>query len=940
MSTTDIRIFDFLTGTDGRDWLMTQTFEKSGYYYTSSDVTIYDGSNSVISTFTVGTPEDCNVNEIQPYGLVTTKFFDTNSKTMEVLVYEHIVGNASNNYTATNKIYAIQTDGTVVAELDGYQAFFFEYKIFSYTSVLRLLLVNEGTGDDGEDYYQCDVLAPASYSNPEVSVEHTFMIPYDNVVALVGSLIDVYEIDGEIYFVTNQYEKPFYTGEWTDDYMMVIEEDNSLVINVYDKSYNQVAECKVPFEQGDDYYRLLGFGYLGDRDLSIGRFTNDNEFNFVIAIDDYMYVDDEDKFSFEVWTEAGKHCLIIDNVDEEGMILLSDIEGHEEQWAFGQTIDDEQSLRMVNIPSCELVCEIPYEINGNQITTAIDRYPYHDSYQYVIGLNSSLQDAEGNVYAQIGWYNTDLSQDHLVQINLGTNGIYFLPHVSGTTVNPYFFNSDDDHEYVYLSYVYNETTGKNETHLSVADTNGNTLKEYVGDDDKGAILSAGFINTSTTTPSMYIAYYTYDYDYSGYSWQVDLYPLPFEKFSAGGDGTADNPYLVSTFGDLRQVANDLSANYKQVNDIWMWGTKQNWDPIQNFTGSYDGDGYALNGMHIADCEDYYVGLFGYVSEATLKNITLEEPVIDLNSSNSYAGALAGYAVKNIITNTHVRDACVTGATSGVFGGISGYTLYYSELAECSFTNAYVDLPNASNVGGIAGDMRTSASVTACVASGEITAKSALGGIAGYTSSNAGAVQDCHVDLVLTAEDTVGGIIGEYNRSGLSRCYAEGTVNATESSWYGYSAGGIVGYLEPDWSNSADGAITACVALNEVVTDGDDCVGAIVGWTVECDEDYVEEGCVENGLTDCYSALSEEELTTDFFVGLGFAYGSDVTAPWTGEGLPVLYFEDEIQLPSGISTPESTSLRVCESATYNLQGQKVTDSFKGIIIKNGKKIIKI
>jgi hypothetical protein len=41
-------------------------------------------------------------------------------------------------------------------------------------------------------------------------------------------------------------------------------------------------------------------------------------------------------------------------------------------------------------------------------------------------------------------------------------------------------------------------------------------------------------------------------------------------------------------------------------------------------------------------------------------------------------------------------------------------------------------------------------------------------------------------------------------------------------------------------------------------------------------------------------------------------------------------------PSGITLPTS-SIERQSSAIYNLAGQRVTDSFRGIVIKNGKKV---
>lgn len=74
-------------------------------------------------------------------------------------------------------------------------------------------------------------------------------------------------------------------------------------------------------------------------------------------------------------------------------------------------------------------------------------------------------------------------------------------------------------------------------------------------------------------------------------------------FSGQGSGTEKDPYLVTNADELFEVRNDLSACYKQINDIdlseWNYGESPNmgWMPIGTsttpFSGTYDGCNYTI-----------------------------------------------------------------------------------------------------------------------------------------------------------------------------------------------------------------------------------------------------------------------------------------------------------------------------------------------------------
>ena len=265
------------------------------------------------------------------------------------------------------------------------------------------------------------------------------------------------------------------------------------------------------------------------------------------------------------------------------------------------------------------------------------------------------------------------------------------------------------------------------------------------------------------------------------------------------------------------------------------------------------------------------------------------------SDNQFAGIVAGEAVRDSISGIHVFGASVEGGDNDVtFGGILGAASLYSSVSDCSF-HGTVNAPSANRVGGIVGKTATSTSVKACASDADLTGASAVGGIVGSVSSN-DSIIDCHAGGNLTAENTIGGIAGESMRGPIMKCLFDGTVNATEASWNGLSAGGIVGNLSSDWSDEQSEAVTGCVSTGTVNADATDAtVHAIVGWTI-ANEYYGEDETpwTEGGLSSNYSTSAPETskdtdvdgapvaasaLNTDFFTTLGYAYGQTTKAPW-------------------------------------------------------------
>lgn len=126
---------------------------------------------------------------------------------------------------------------------------------------------------------------------------------------------------------------------------------------------------------------------------------------------------------------------------------------------------------------------------------------------------------------------------------------------------------------------------------------------------------------------------------------------------AGGSGTEEDPYLISTKHHLDNVRNYLSSNFKQINDIeftefdfsedgdfYNYGVC--WRPIGDannpFMGNFDGDGFKIKNLQIHKKNSDYVGLFGYVYNGIVANTHLVSANIE---GKNYVGAFVSKAIR-------------------------------------------------------------------------------------------------------------------------------------------------------------------------------------------------------------------------------------------------------------------------------------------------------
>ena len=398
---------------------------------------------------------------------------------------------------------------------------------------------------------------------------------------------------------------------------------------------------------------------------------------------------------------------------------------------------------------------------------------------------------------------------------------------------------------------------------------------------------------------------------------------------AGGTGTEADPYLISNGAELAYLAQQTNSGisyqgsyFALTNDIYLndttdwesWGNDtapaNEWTAIGTesspYSGSFDGNGFAVHGVYINEPEAYYQGLFGYISRRS--------DITDLGASESYIvgfsyiGGMVGYNAEGIVTNCYN-----TGNVSSFYnendefhsggcgiGGVVGFNegdvtnCYNTGMVRMSGSCEYIEWDVGA--GGVVGDNFFGGRVINCYNTGSVTGGSYVGGVVGQ-NYNSGVI-NCYNTGNVTGlgsvgdEDHsghwVGGVVGANVEDGwggaVVNCYNSGSVTGENS--VGGVVGGISGYSTNCYAEN-------CYNVGSVT--GTENVGGMAGSigdniNVEVTNCYYLDTCCESG--DEYAvALTDEQMQAEAsFVGFDFE------TVWTMEGNQAYPYPELISNP--------------------------------------------
>ena len=233
---------------------------------------------------------------------------------------------------------------------------------------------------------------------------------------------------------------------------------------------------------------------------------------------------------------------------------------------------------------------------------------------------------------------------------------------------------------------------------------------------------------------------------------------------------SNGSYTVYNADGLLNVAELVNGGKTDINitlDKNIDLTGKDWTPIgtnvdNSYKGTFDGGGHTITGLTFTT-NDEYAGLFGYLNRAgTVKNVVMKDVQITNNRSwSAFAGGVAGYSWGTI------ENCSVSGSVSGTVyvGGVVGAQIDGS-ITGCSSS---ATVKGTTDVGGVAGQTNSSATLTACYATGNVI-----------------------IEIDPIRNISGGGLVGFNGGNGLLACYATGNVTSTGSSTGNVHIFGLLG----------------------------------------------------------------------------------------------------------------------------------------------------
>ncbi|MDD3687260.1 MAG: GLUG motif-containing protein, partial [Bacteroidales bacterium] len=304
-----------------------------------------------------------------------------------------------------------------------------------------------------------------------------------------------------------------------------------------------------------------------------------------------------------------------------------------------------------------------------------------------------------------------------------------------------------------------------------------------------------------------------------------------------------------------------------VEDIWGvyadYNFYQGFEPIgtdeEYFSGSFDGDGYSIDGLLI-DWNNDYIGLFGY-GTGVIKNVDLTNVYV---KGYSMVGALAGKlygeaSISGVNVSGTIIGSDNVGGLIGYLEGLSGDELALVENVSVISGNV-IGMDANVNTGGLVGRTNEYTLISDSNASIDVVGHWGVGGLVGRSH---GVISGSNATGNVTSDwgFGIGGLVGKMYGGEITQSYATGVVSSLGGTDVGIGydvtsfAGGLVGY-------SSLGNINKSYATGDVFGTGYR-VGGLVGGTSGTVENCYATGNVENKMEESFT---EDNNRTGGLVG--------------------------------------------------------------------------
>lgn len=838
--TADLEPVGSLLSPTGEHWFYNLEFEgeemegSNQYYtkwnYTGFKLTVYNGKCEPVGYVRgkANFPEGAmRCNRVNVATQVTSKFFDSNSSTYEVVVdfnynpdekkYYYGAKQYSQAYTLQSEMPAeaqtplFECPGLLQGVVDGSTA-------TSESFLLSFVYESTWTNEPAESgKVTLRVYKPVSWgkTTPELIAQQTsYVSDGDGINDAIPFFVAVHGSD--VYSVRSYYEKPLFDYSSGDNPTLTA--DNHFVVELYKPSSSNPIitdytdpdanpgkpwkKVSIPVEaptEGDFIWRSYAIGnFLGDRDVT-WDFSTGNDPCLIISIVDSNVQEDTQGY-YRVYDLEGNIVKEFGTASNY-YVLYPSLEGQSEQIGFNCLNKDGDTVtQLVDWPSLEVKGEVPalFEYEGNIYTLSSipSRIVGEGGALYSANVTPAMGDGESSL-AYIAYLRADGSLHHMDKLSLPENTAKAYAFTEADVLDPYLFNTDSKYEYLIWLYTWKDNN-KVGTDLSLCVV-----------DNEGKIIARRNLPNNHSNENAYVSNCP-DQRFIVLNWRdasklsnpsmMEFVSLPLNNFE--GEGTVENPYLIYTYGDFDRMRNNLTSHFALAGDIDM--ENRAFRMIEGtFLGSLDGRGHTVKNLYLSlNARGALFDKFGQRPEeettepsAVMKNITfsgvsmLSQGSIYGTRSHAMLAAEARYSEFNnvMVVNPILKFTENVNMNFGVFANVADNVTF----TDCGVKGADIEILRGNGVAGIAQDARACQFRNVYV-NGSFKGRVNVAGVAANTNSYSSSIDNAHVVADLEASnDCAGGVVASNNsRTSVRNSIVEGTITATSS------VGGIAGSLSP------------------------------------------------------------------------------------------------------------------------------------------------
>jgi len=198
------------------------------------------------------------------------------------------------------------------------------------------------------------------------------------------------------------------------------------------------------------------------------------------------------------------------------------------------------------------------------------------------------------------------------------------------------------------------------------------------------------------------------------------------------DNLADLFPIIGEDENGDPIQDGLDGEYYLEDDISLedFNSGGGWVPLGSseanpFTGIFDGNGRKVTFLFIDREDSMYVGLFGAIKNAEVRNLGVEISGSGIVGNND-VGGITGNAKSSLIENCYVKgNITANGSVGGIAAHIGSNTIIRNCYTEGSVTALF-----AGEAGGIVGNMKDGGRIENCYSTMAVISDRVAGGIVG------------------------------------------------------------------------------------------------------------------------------------------------------------------------------------------------------------------